>query len=100
HSPMGAAHAGKEFPIAKYTLAITPGLKLTDPRPLDRRRLRILAVGVTEAGQGFAPLPEGEREIANVREIFGGTTLLNEQFSVARLDQELKQGAYTILHVA
>src|SRR4029453_7111131 len=36
----------------------------------------------------------------NVREVFGGTTLLNEQFSVARLNQELKQGAYTILHVA
>jgi CHAT domain-containing protein len=98
--PMAALHDGKQFLIAKYTLAITPGLKLTDPRPLDRRRLRILAVGVTEAVQGFAPLPEVEREIANVREVFGGTTLLNEQFSVARLDQELKQGAYTILHVA
>jgi len=98
--PMAALHDGKQFVIAKYTLAITPGLKLTDPRPLDRRRLRILAVGVTEAVQGFAPLPEVEREIANVREVFGGTTLLNEQFSVERLDQELKKGAYTILHVA
>jgi CHAT domain-containing protein len=98
--PMAALHDGQRFLIAKYTLAITPSLKLTDPRPLDRKRLRILAVGVTEAVQGFAPLPEVEHEIANVREVFGGTTLLNEQFSVARLDEELKQGAYTILHVA
>ena len=98
--PMAALHDGKQFLIAKYALAITPGLKLTDPRPLDRKRPRILAVGVTEAVQGFAPLPEVEREIANVREVFGGTTLLNAQFSVARFEQELKNGEYTILHVA
>jgi CHAT domain-containing protein len=98
--PMGALHDGKQFLVAKYVLAITPGLKLTDPRPLDRKRPRILAVGVTEAVQGFAPLPEVERELADVREIFGGTTLLNAQFSVASLEQELKKGGYSILHVA
>ena len=98
--PMAALHDGKQFLIAKYALAITPGLRLTDPRPLDRKNPRILAVGVTEAVQGFAPLPEVAGEIANVREVFGGTTLLNEQFSVARLEQEMKKGGYSILHVA
>jgi CHAT domain-containing protein len=98
--PMAALHDGQQFLIAKYTLAITPGLKLTDPRPLDRKRLRILAVGVTESVQGFAPLPEVATEIANVREVFGGTTLLNAQFSVASLERELKGGTYSILHVA
>ena len=98
--PMAALHDGKQFLIAKYALAITPGLKLTDPRPLDRKNPRILAVGVTEAVQGFAPLPEVEKEIANVREVFGGTTLLNAQFSVASLERELKTGTYSILHVA
>jgi CHAT domain-containing protein/Tfp pilus assembly protein PilF len=98
--PMAALHDGRQFLVAKYTLAITPGLKLTDPRPLDRKRLRILAVGVTESVQGFAPLPEVETEIANVREVFGGTTLLNAQFSVASLERELKGGTYSILHVA
>ena len=98
--PMAALHDGKQFLIAKYALAITPGLKLTDPRPLDRKHPRILAVGVTEAVQGFAPLPEVETEIANVREVFGGTTLLNAQFSVANLERELKTGTYSILHIA
>ena len=98
--PMGALHDGREFLVAKYALAITPGLKLSDPKPLDRRRLRMLALGVTEAVQGFAPLPEVGGELAAVREVFGGTTLINAEFSVANVERELRTGAYTIVHVA
>ena len=98
--PMAALHDGRQFLVEKYALAITPGLKLTDPRPLDRKRPRILAVGVTESVQGFPPLPEVEKEIANVREVFGGTTLLNAQFSVANIERELKTGTYSIVHIA
>jgi CHAT domain-containing protein len=47
-----------------------------------------------------SPLPEVEKEIANVREVFGGTTLLNAQFSVANIERELKSGAYSIVHIA
>jgi CHAT domain-containing protein/tetratricopeptide (TPR) repeat protein len=98
--PMGALHDGQRFLVEKYALAITPGLKLTDPRPLDRKRPRILAVGVTEAVQGFPPLPEVEAELIALREVFGGTTLLNAKFSVANIERELKTGSYTIVHVA
>jgi CHAT domain-containing protein len=99
--PMGALYDGHQFLVAKYAVAITPGLKLTDPRPLDRTHLRILAVGVTESVQGFAPLPGVAEELTAVREVFGrGTTLLNAQFSVANVERELKTGDYTIVHVA
>jgi CHAT domain-containing protein len=98
--PMAALHDGRQFLVAKYALAITPGLKLTDPRPLDRTRPRLLAVGVTESVQGFAPLPEVAAELASLREIFGGTTLLNAQFSIANVEKELKGGAYTMVHIA
>jgi CHAT domain-containing protein len=98
--PMAALHDGRRFLVEKYALAITPGLKLTDPRPLDRKRPRILAVGVTEAVQGFPPLPEVEAELIALREVFGGTTLLNEKFSVAGIERELRTGSYSIVHVA
>lgn len=99
--PMAALHDGQRFLVEKYALAITPGLKLTDPRPLDRRSPRVLAVGVTEAVQGFPPLPEVEAELVALREVFkGGTTLLNARFSLANVERELKTGAYTIVHIA
>lgn len=98
--PMGALHDGRQFLVEKYAVAITPGLKLTDPRPLDRKRPRILAVGVTEAVQGFPALPEVEAELAALRDTFGGTLLLNSQFSVANIERELKTGTYSIVHIA
>ena len=99
--PMGALHDGRRFLVEKYALAITPGLKLTDPRPLDRKNPRMLAVGVTESVHGFPPLPEVEAELVALREVFkGGTTLLNAKFSLANIERELKTGAYTMVHVA
>ncbi len=98
--PMAALHDGRQFLVARYAVAITPGLRLTDPRPLDRRNARILAVGVTEAVQGFPPLPEVEAELTRLRELFGSTTLLNEAFSLRNVENRLRTGEYTIVHVA
>ena len=53
-------------------MAITPGLTLTDPRPIDRRRVRLLAAGISEAVQGYPPLENVPREIEAVHALFGG----------------------------
>jgi CHAT domain-containing protein len=50
--------------------------------------------------QGFPPLPEVEAELSSLRTTFGGTLLLNSQFSVANVERELKTGTYSIVHVA
>jgi CHAT domain-containing protein/Tfp pilus assembly protein PilF len=98
--PMAALHDGKQFLVAKYATAITPGLNLTDPRPIQREKVKVLAVGVTEAVQGFAPLPSVAGELEALRTLFKTTTLVNEQFVVASLEKELKEQQFTILHVA
>jgi CHAT domain-containing protein/Tfp pilus assembly protein PilF len=98
--PMAALHDGRQFLVAKYALAITPGLKLTDPRPISRKEMRILAVGITEAVQGFPPLPEVEAELNGLRELFRSTTLINEDFSIANFEKQLRTQPYTIVHIA
>ena len=55
--PMAALHDGQRFLIARYALATTPGLNLTEPRPVNRENTRVLALGVTKAVQGFPALP-------------------------------------------
>ncbi|PYM32115.1 MAG: hypothetical protein DME17_21235, partial [Candidatus Rokuibacteriota bacterium] len=98
--PMAALHDGKQFLVEKYALAITPGLNLTDPRPVNRRDMKVLAVGVTEAIQGFPALPNVTVELDALRTLFKSTTLVNQQFVVARLEKELKEEPFTIVHVA
>jgi CHAT domain-containing protein len=98
--PMAALHDGKQFLINKYAMAITPGLNLTDPRPIKREGAKLLAVGVTEAVQGFPPLPNVVAEIEALSSIFPSTTLVDREFVVAKFEETLKQEQFTILHIA
>lgn len=98
--PMAALHDGEKFLVAQYALAITPGLNLTDARPIRRDRTRVLAAGVSESVQGFPGLPNVSAELGALRSLFDTTTLENREFVVPTLEQNLKAQPYSILHVA
>jgi CHAT domain-containing protein/Tfp pilus assembly protein PilF len=98
--PMGALHDGKQFLVSKYALAITPGLNLTDPRPIKREQMKMLAVGVTEAVQGFPALPNVSAELKELGTLFQSTTLVDKEFLAANLEKKLKDEPFTIVHVA
>jgi CHAT domain-containing protein len=98
--PMGALHDGKGFLIARYALATTPGLDLTEPRPLDRENTRVLALGVSKAVQGFPPLPNVAAEVQSLRGLFPTTALVDERFNLVNLEQRLRDEPFTIVHVA
>jgi CHAT domain-containing protein len=98
--PMAALYDGTQFLIRKYALAATPGLTLTDPRPLPRGHGQMLAVGVANAVQGFPALPYVARELRAVHQLYGGKLLLNEDFQLTRLEQTLQQEAFSMMHIA
>ena len=98
--PMAALHDGERFLIARYAVATSPGLDLTDPQPIDRSRVQLLSSGLTQSVQGFPPLPYVADEISRIRSVFGGEQLLDKEFIEPRLEGELKDGRYSILHIA
>lgn len=98
--PMAALHDGKRFLLAKYALGITPSLSLTDPRPLKREDMKVLAVGVTEAVQGFPALPNVAAELQALQDLFGSTTLVDREFLAVNLEKKLKEEQFSIVHVA
>src|SRR5689334_6451583 len=98
--PMAALHDGKQFLIAKYAVGITPSLNLTDPRPLNRQDMKVLAVGVTEAVQGFPALPNVSEELSDLHKLLGSTNLVDRQFLAANFEKELKENQFSIVHVA
>lgn len=98
--PMAALHDGKQFLVGKYALGITPGLNLTDPRPIRREQMKVLAVGLTESVQGFSPLPNVSAELEALRSLFGATTLVDQEFRIAQFEAKLKGERFTILHIA
>ncbi|HSE58682.1 MAG TPA: CHAT domain-containing protein [Nitrospiraceae bacterium] len=98
--PMAALHDGRQFLIRQYAVATTPGLYLTDPQPFARERVRLLASGLTEATQGFPPLPHVAGELTTIRSLYGGDQLLNKTFVTGKLEQELKDRPISVLHIA
>ena len=99
--PMAALHDGKDFLISRYPVAVTPSLDLTDPRPMSRgEESRLLALGLTEPVQGFPGLPYVSDELKALNQIYGGKTLLNNQFRLAKVEEELKRAPFSIVHIA
>jgi len=98
--PLAALHDGEQFLIARYAVVTTPGLTLTDPRPLPRERARLLLSGLTESVQGFAPLPYVAEELQTIHKIYGGTILQDGQFTLSNMEKGLEQTPYSIVHIA
>jgi CHAT domain-containing protein len=98
--PMAVLHDGKQLLINKYAVATTPGLELTDPRPIPREQTTVLAAGLTEGVQGFSPLPNVATELQAVQQLYGGEVLLNKEFVVPSVEQELQEQPFTVVHIA
>ena len=98
--PFSALHDGKQFLITKYALATTPGLNLTDPKPLSRERIEVLSAGLTEGVQGFPALPNAAGELEAIGSLYKTHQLLNQEFRVPQLERELKESPFTIVHIA
>jgi CHAT domain-containing protein len=98
--PMGALHDGQKYLIEKYAVAVTPSLTLMEPRPFARENLQVVANGLTDGVQGFAPLGYVRQELASLKKLFGGTELMNQQFVEANVEKEFAQENYSIVHIA
>ena len=98
--PFSALHDGKSFLIQLYAVALTPGLHLTDPRPLNLAKIRTLASGLTTSVQGYPSLPYVAEEVDAIRTLYQADQLINEEFRTGSLEQELRESRYGILHIA
>lgn len=98
--PLGALHDGNQFLIERYALATTPGLTLTDPRPIERKDVELLANGLSMSVQGFPSLPSVDGEIASISSLYDGTVLKNGDFVVGNMQAALSENPYSIVHIA
>lgn len=99
--PFSALHDGKQFLISMYAVAVTPGLQLTDPRPLPRENIELLANGLTESVQGFPPLPYVGEELSQIKQLYANSTVLQDrEFVVPKMEQQLSRTPYSIVHIA
>ncbi len=98
--PLSTLHDGKAFLVERYAIATSPGLTLTDPRPLAGIAPLVLMAGLTESVQGFSALPAVKEEITAISSLHAGTVLQDQTFQMERFRRELNLRPYNIVHLA
>ncbi|WP_159788784.1 CHAT domain-containing protein [Sodalinema gerasimenkoae] len=99
-TPVAALHDGQRFLVESYALATTPSLRLTTSGRRNAQFGQTLIAGLTVEIPPFAALNNVEREVREVQGLMGGVSLLDEDFTVGSLEQELTQKPYSIVHLA
>jgi len=98
--PMAALQDGYQFLIEKYAIAITPGLELTDPKPISEENRKVIIFALTQSTQGYPPLPYISSELQTIEKFYESTMLINQKFLVSNIEETLKNEDYAILHIA
>ena len=98
--PMAALHDGQKYLIEKYAIAVTPGLTLMEPRAFKRETIALVANGLSDGVQGFAPLQYVSGEMSSLKKLYGGSELMNRQFVKTNIDKEFVGENYSIVHIA
>ncbi|WP_241993404.1 CHAT domain-containing protein [Trichormus variabilis] len=98
--PMATLHDGQQYLLEKYSIALTPGLQLVEPKPLTQVKLKALIAALTEARQGFPALPDVATEVQQISSEIPTHTLLNQQFIVESLQKQIKAVSFPIVHLA
>ncbi|MFB8787289.1 MAG: CHAT domain-containing protein [Potamolinea sp.] len=98
--PVAALHDGKQYLIEQYRIAIAPSLKLLTPRSLARTKFKAVVAGLSQGSQAFSPLPGVKEEVSKISATVPGTTLLDQQFTTAALQADVKKQKFSIIHLA
>jgi CHAT domain-containing protein len=98
--PMAALYDGKQYLLEKYSIALTPGLKLLGPHFQDPKPLQALMLGLTEARNGFSALPGVRNEIEQVSARVNTEVLFDADFTKNNLSNEIDRVPFPVLHLA
>ncbi|MGH8614238.1 MAG: CHAT domain-containing protein [Gammaproteobacteria bacterium] len=98
--PMAALHDGEKYLVERYALASTPSISLTDPQPIGRHGIQALLGGLTKGVQGFPALTEVKTELTTIEQAYRGTLLLDRDFVIPKLENQLTARPYNVVHIA
>jgi CHAT domain-containing protein len=94
-----------KYLLEKYAIALTPGLQLLDPKPLNSFRLNALTAGVSEErfieNREFSPLKNVSQELQRIQlEIPTNQKLFNQNFTENNLQNRLQNTPFSVVHLA
>jgi CHAT domain-containing protein len=102
--PLSALYDGENFLVEKYNISRIPAFNLINAQYKPVKNPRILAMGASDFPNND-PLPAVALELQNINERLqrsnsGTEILLNEDFTLPNMKEQLKENSYQIVHLA
>jgi CHAT domain-containing protein/tetratricopeptide (TPR) repeat protein len=98
--PMSALYDGDRYLIETYSIALTPGLQLFAPKPLEEIPLTAVTAGLTEPRHRFEALEFVGVELAQIQSAIDSDVLLDRDFTSNTLANKINDSVAPILHIA
>lgn len=98
--PLSALYDGQRYLIERYSIALSPGLQLLNPQPLQNRELKVIAAGLTEERHGFSALANVNSELKEIQTELTSQVLINQTFTSAKLQEQVQAFPFPIVHLA
>ncbi|MCP4343914.1 MAG: CHAT domain-containing protein [Desulfobacterales bacterium] len=97
--PFAALHDGSRFLVESCAVSYTPALDFVSPE--QSQQGQTLISGLSDAVQGFKPLPNVRKELGNVRQITNSRTILyNADYTSDNLTHEIQNSGCSDIHLA
>ncbi|MDJ0598269.1 MAG: CHAT domain-containing protein [Crocosphaera sp.] len=98
--PMAVLHDGQQYLAQTYSIALTPGLQLLEPKLVSPRERRVLGAGLTEGRPNFPALEQVTVELEQIKSKIPTVVLLDKDFTKQTLQQQLATSSFSIVHLA
>lgn len=98
--PISTLYDGQRYLIERYSIALSPGLQLIDPQPLQNRQLKAIVAGLTEERHGFSALANVSSELKEIQTEITSQVLLNQTFTSSKLREQVQALPFPIVHLA
>jgi CHAT domain-containing protein len=102
--PIDFLHDGEDYLLRKYNLSLALGAQLRQPKSLTPKQFKVLLAGINQVAPSFNPqlkaLNQTQNELMAIQQNAPGKILLNQDFTIARLRQQITTGRYPIVHLS
>ena len=99
--PLAAFHDGKKFLVERYSIAVTPGLRLLDSGKTSWNGAEMLVGALTESVDGYPALAHVAAEAGEIGKTMTGSTIwLDQKFRELPFVKEVQAGSHRVVHIA
>jgi CHAT domain-containing protein/Tfp pilus assembly protein PilF len=102
--PIDFLYDGQYYLIEQYSLSLTLGAQIRQPKAMNPQDLQVLLAGVSQVAPSFtsplSALPQIEAEFAQIHTFLGGQVLLNQAFTIEQLQKTITAKHFPIIHLA